>query len=546
MTRIPGRYPTRIPHTKHEMLRLLMLAHTDNRFTSTSRTAQPLYLPHTQALRNLLGLIRSILPILGIMLSLLTRGTTASSAPPRTLIRVSDTRGRVLCSKCHGENDDTFHFCQWCTAPSTYSSKIGDTATMCIDEPAIEQRFAQFTKAVADKPSTRRRDAASLLFERFLQSRVAGGPAHMVTAQPIDVVQFLCWLDPCSDKRRTAVHARDCEAVGSSELSNCSSTEGECTLRYAHDSIRTNYTSKIGMAYERDLGVTHDWNGTLRTGNPVRSDLVAQYMAFIREYQKKAGVEVSQAPVLLQNHLAVITAHMTLRLRCTQDPHERIILARDIAVFTVAFNTTKRGDALSRTLIQRILRLPNECGFLFNFQWGKTMRNGADHLMTVEYNTKCMSTCPIRAVERYIAVGTALGWNMTRGYLFSRISQQSATGAPVRGKSPISAAEMTKALKGYASAAGERAGFTMHSFRSGGALTRAIEGEELSTIMQRAFWKKPSTALRYIRLVEVLVPGSVGCSMVTGVTSEQYNEINEFGLSEQSRHWAAFGNQPMV
>ena len=87
----------------------------------------------------------------------------------------------------------------------------------------------------------------------------------------------------------------------------------------------------------------------------------------------------------------------------------------------VAFSTTKRGDGLSRTLLERILRLPNGCGFLFNFQWGKTMRDGADYLMTVEYDTKRMTTCP---VEQYIAEGTALGWNMTKGYLFSRIFRQ--------------------------------------------------------------------------------------------------------------------------
>ena len=127
------------------------------------------------------------------------------------------------------------------------------------------------------------------------------------------------------------------------------------------------------MAYERDMGTTHDWNSALRTGNPVRSDLVTQYMAFIREEQKKAGVEVAQAPAMLHSHLAAIIAHMTLRLRCTQDPYDRAVLARDIALFTVAFSTLKRGDGLSRTLIQRILRLPNECGFLFNLQWGKTM-----------------------------------------------------------------------------------------------------------------------------------------------------------------------------
>ena len=133
------------------------------------------------------------------------------------------------------------------------------------------------------KPSTRRRDSASLLFERFLQSRVAGGPAHIGMAQPNGVVTFLGWLDSCSEKIRTAVHARDCEAVGTSELSSCSTTEEGCTLRYAHDSLRTNYVSKLAMAYERDMWITHDWNSALRTGNPVRSDLVTQYMAFIME-----------------------------------------------------------------------------------------------------------------------------------------------------------------------------------------------------------------------------------------------------------------------
>ena len=201
---------------------------------------------------------------------------------------------------------------------------------------------------------------------------------------------------------------------------------------------------------------------------------------------------------------------------------------------------------MSRTLIQRILRLLNEWGFLFNFQWGNTMRDGADHLMTVEYDTKRMTTCPIRAVEQYIAVGTALGWNMTQGYLFPWISRRPNTEAPIRGKTPISTPYMTKALKVHACNAGERTAFIMHSFRSGGALTRALAGEDLPTVMQRAFRKKPSTAWRYLRLMEVLIPGSEGNSMVTGVSPEQYKEINEIGLSEQSRRWAAFGNAPMV
>ena len=73
------------------------------------------------------------------------------------------------------------------------------------------------------------------------------------------------------------------------------------------DSLRTSYISKLTLAYERDLGVTHDWNGTLRMGNPIRSDVATEYTAFVREEQGKAGAEVTQAPARLRSHLAAIT-----------------------------------------------------------------------------------------------------------------------------------------------------------------------------------------------------------------------------------------------
>ena len=170
-------------------------------------------------------------------------------------------------------------------------------------------------------------------------------------------------------------------------------------------------------------------------------------------------------------------------------------------------------------------------------------RRRSPHDRTVQQR---MTTCPVRAVEQYIAVGAALGWNMTEGYLFPRSPDGQTREHPLGGKTSISAPDMTKALKVHARDAGEHTAFTMHSFRSGEELTRALAGEDLPTVMQRAFWKKPSTAWRYLRLMEVMIPGSVGNSMATGVSPEQHREINEFGLSEQSRHWAAFGNAPIV
>ena len=114
---------------------------------------------------------------------------------------------------------------------------------------------------------------------------------------------------------------------------------------------------------------------------------------------------------------------------------------------------------------------------------------------------------------------------MTEGYLFPRISQRPNTGTSVRGKTPISAPDVTKAMNVHARNAGERTAFTMHSFRLEGALTRALAGEDLHTVMQRAFWKTPTTARKYLRLIEELIPGSSGNSMVTRVSPQQYRAV---------------------
>ena len=196
-------------------------------------------------------------------------------------------------------------------------------------------------------------------------------------------------------------------------------------------------------------------------------------------------------------------------------------------------------------LIQRILRLPNTSGLMCNFQWGKTQRDGADHLLTIPYDEEYVSICPVRATEQLVAVGTQVGWDMTSGYLFSDASE-GAQGEALRGSLPVTTATMSSALKQYAIAAEETQEFSLHSFRSGGAVSRALAGDSLSTIMQRAYWKSPKTAWRYMRLMEVIAPGSEGASKIAGVTEDQYRQLNEFGLSEQSRHWAAFSKKPLL
>ena len=159
------------------------------------------------------------------------------------------------------------------------------------------------------------------------------------------------WLDSCSNRRRTVVHAMHCIQVGTAELSGCSTQPGECAKRYAHDPLRINCVSKLAVAYERDLGINIEWSDALRISNLIRSDLITQYMTFAREEQEKTGVAVKQAPVVLPSHLHTIVSPLRARLQCTSDPYTRVVLARDLALFPVAFEAMKRGDELGRTLI---------------------------------------------------------------------------------------------------------------------------------------------------------------------------------------------------
>lgn len=501
----------------------------------------------SQAIKTVFATLSLVLSILGAMLRPYAgAGTAQKRYDDRPLLRMTASRARVLCPACHSENDEGFRFCQWCrTSVSDYCRTDSEATPLTIDEAAISQRYRQFTTAWAEKASVKSRSATWVLFSNFLESRVGKGAICIENTQPKDVVEFLCWLDSCGSRRRTVVHARHCAAVGTKDLNACSTEAGVCNLRYAFDSLRSNHVSKLAMVFEKELGVMSAWSSTLRIGNPVRSDLVAQYMAFTTGEQKQAGVLVKQAPAILRSHLAKIVEPMRIQLQNTSSDVIRVTLARDIAFFTVAFSTTKRGAELTATLIQRVLRLPNKSGLMFNFQWGKTQRDGADHVLTVPYDEEYVAICPVRAVEQLVAVGKGIGWNMKTGYLFSDISSGS-DGKPRRGSLPVTTAKMSSALKKYAQAAGEAQAFSLHSFRSGGALTRALAGDSLSSIMQKAYWKNPKTAWRYMRLMEVVAPGSEGTSMVQGITEDQYRRINEFPLSEQSRSWAAFSNQPML
>ena len=141
----------------------------------------------------------------------------------------------------------------------------------------------------------------------------------MATAQPTDVLQFLCWLHSCEERRCIVVHDVDFGEIDWDRHTH-GDVKGSKLMaqtvwpRFPPNKIRFKASSSI--LYER---------------NPARSDLVTQCMTFTRSEQNKAGVRVKQAPTLLRSHLQDNIAPLRARLQGTIDLSEKLILARNIA-----------------------------------------------------------------------------------------------------------------------------------------------------------------------------------------------------------------------
>lgn len=161
-----------------------------------------------------------------------------------------------------------------------------------------------------------------------------------------------------------------------------------------------------------------NWSEALRMRKPVSA--AAPYpntSRFAGVKQTQARLVVKQAPSLLHSHLLTIVELLRRRLEYTAVAlTTRITLARAIAFFTVYVRTTKRCDELMRTLTQYILRLPNRSGMVFIFQWGKTLREGANHLVTTPCDDKSVATCPVRAVEQLVCVTVGASIRICRSH----------------------------------------------------------------------------------------------------------------------------------
>ncbi|CAM9724695.1 unnamed protein product, partial [Ascophyllum nodosum] len=136
-----------------------------------------------------------------------------------------------------------------------------------------------------------------------------------------------------------------------------------------------------------------------------------------------------------------------------------------MALFAIAFRTGSRGSDLAKILAAQVLHLPSNQGIVLNFQFTKTLRDGATHASRLVPDKDMPETC-------------------------ARI--------PKRRARPLSAKAMAARFKLHLEHAGLGARhFTFHSFRVGCAVSQTIAGKDIAEIMTAVNWKSEKVARRY-------------------------------------------------
>ena len=118
----------------------------------------------------------------------------------------------------------------------------------------------------------------------------------------------------------------------------------------------------------------------------------------------------------------------------------RTEIARDIALFSLAFESIRRGYDLSDTMGSIVLRLPESVGLTFNFQFEKTFWRSAEAVVVLA-GKESPQSCAFRGVTEYISAVHSIGWDLAKGYLWP-LALADGSREPV----PMSAQRMTAAL----------------------------------------------------------------------------------------------------
>lgn len=453
---------------------------------------------------------------------------------------------KVLCLACYGKNDQDFRFCKFCAmqagegCPGGLGQRVLGTEKV-IDtlEEEVARERERFGEYRANKSTNKRSMVVTRLFEEFIHSRglhkhrTAGKTPltfSILEADDTDVLEFLMFKN-VSGTGKTFVHSQGCEHLGSyQEFDGCK--EMGCGKFHAAESMRSGTVSMLRKGLTT-LGLIGEWDPERAVGNPVSSIAVKQYQLMLKEEQARAGVTQKQADLLMREDVVKLLQRMSAWLmNPTLSQDERYEMMRDMAFIAVVCATGKRCDDLTNLLISQMVRFPDGKGIMFGFQFGKTLRDGSRHMFGLRQDDITPEICTVRLMDDLDEFASKVGIKREGNRFFTKIKN----GKRILEKIPTD--YMTERLRKHMKRAGMevdqgRLSVSIHSLRSGGPLTKMLEGDSLKKVMFEAYWKNPKTAWKYIKLLEVMGPFKYDRSTIS---PEEYARLNALPMNEH-RAW---------
>jgi integrase len=409
----------------------------------------------------------------------------------------------VQCASCAYPNDMNFKFCQSCGNESECvgDSMDGGSAELGIDVSGLDERLRILEDNTTRLAYVKRKQSLKTELESFLKGTSKRG---ITTASPEDIKRFLVWKDR---NGKTQVHVIDCAFLGKIGIHGC-----DCPKRLAAGTVQS-LTGKLKTIFNPFRGTV--WNEIHKTGNPVVSTTVREYVKAIVKEQARSRVQVKQATPLFTDKLLQVVSFIDGKIETTGlKAHDRYIFARDQAFFKIQFFSGSRAGDLCSTLVQDVKRLRDGSGLVFIFTMGKTLGNGKKHeFCTLKMD--CKELCPVAGLDRYFDIAKGLGIDLSTGFLFRTISMDRSGVSD----EPVSYSVMYGRLKHYLDSLGINDGETPHGLRGGCAVTLALAGHDKGDIMRHIGWESEASFNRYSRLQTMMSASVIPSVLVDSVES---------------------------
>ena len=370
-------------------------------------------------------------------------------------------------------NDENFKFCQQCGYVRRFvRDHVQSPAKKCkIDEGYIAERLQQLSQQRSSSRYAKQKLALELELGQFLASLRT--PKSLSFALPADIIAPLVWKDRGG---KTKVRQSACPAVSQTGMS-CAYPK-----RLAFGTV----DSLIGKL--RAIFVEHgrgsEWHSLLGVGNtwPAACRSIKTYLADVREEQLRARITPRQAEPIILSDLRVISGYLEKMLLNSSvlSAIQVFIYARDQALFKALCFAGDRAADLLQIKLSDILRFPDDSGFLFNHVWTKSLRSGEANVFAFKRGSNT-SVCPVRGLEIYFNICKLLGIRLSPGFLFRSLTKSNLVGPHC-----LESATAQARLKIYTSILSYQLSsdhFTLHGFRSGAAVSLALEGASLHEIM---------------------------------------------------------------